>query len=243
VAFTRSQRLGGLALVGVLTVGVITAGVVTAQGSSDRSASASTETVSAPDTAKQAEQAEDAAPAAPAAPEEPRPTPVDKGAPVSADPAVQKQLAYTLAHWQNYNTSVYGVLGTTDCVNFASQTLIERGWEMDDEWWTSGTGADFEFSSPWVSSTAFRNYVASTGRATELTDDQRDQVKLGDIAQFDWDNSGDRDHTGIVTRIEGSGDDIVIYYAGHTEDTDYRSVDYAITERHPGGTAYYWSIP
>jgi hypothetical protein len=61
--------------------------------------------------------------------------------------------------------------------------------------------------------------------------------------QFDWDNSGDRDHTAIVSRIEGTGDNIVISYAGHTDDTDYLSVDYAITEKHPGGTAYYWSIP
>lgn len=243
MAFTRSQRLGGLALVGVLTAGVITAGVVTAQGSGDPSASASTETVAAPDTAKQAEQAEDAAPADPVAPEEPRPTPVDKGTPVSADPAVQKQLTYALTHWQNYNTAEYGVLGTTDCVNFVSQTLVERGWEMDDQWWTSGTGADFEFSSPWVSSTAFMRYLAASGRATALTDDQRDQVKLGDIAQFDWDNSGDRDHTAIVSRIEGSGDNLQIYYAGHTDNTDYRSVDWAITVNHPGASVYYWSVP
>ena len=96
---------------------------------------------------------------------------------------------------------------------------------MDDDWWTEGTGADFDFCSPWVSSTAFRDYLEESGRATALSDDQRDQVKLGDVVQFDWDNSGDRDHTAVVTRIEGSGDDIKIYYAGHTDDTDYRSVD------------------
>lgn len=238
MAFTRSQRLGGVVLVAVLTVGVVTAGVVTAQGSSDPTAS--TETVAAPDVSKQAEEV---APAPADVPEEPRPTPVDKGTPVSADPAVQKQLNYALAHWQNYNTAEYGVLGTTDCVNFASQTLIERGWEMDDQWWTSGTGADFTFSSPWVSSTAFMRYLAFSGRATALSDDQRDQVKLGDIAQFDWDNSGDRDHTAIVSRIEGSGDNLQIYYAGHTDNTDYRSVDWAITENHPGASVYYWSVP
>ena len=65
----------------------------------------------------------------------------------------------------------------------------------------------------------------------------------GDIVQFDWDNSGDRDHTGIVSKVEGSGDGISISYASHTEDADYRTVDFAITERHPGGTAYYWSVP
>lgn len=238
MAFTRSQRLGGLALVGVLTAGVLTAGVVTAQGSRDPSAS--TETAAAPDVVKQADEP---AAASRAVPEEPRPTPVDMGTPVSADPAVQKQLNYALAHWQDYNVAAYGVLGTTDCVNFVSQTLIERGWTMDTEWWTSGTGADFDFSAPWVSSTAFMHYLASSGRATALGDDQRDQVKLGDIAQFDWDNSGDRDHTAIVSRIEGSGDNLQVYYAGHTDNTDYRSVDWAITVNHPGASVYYWSVP
>ncbi|TFD31543.1 amidase domain-containing protein [Cryobacterium cryoconiti] len=172
-----------------------------------------------------------------------RAEPADAGEPVAVDAQAQAQVDYMLAYWTDYNTDAYGVITDNDCVNFTSQSLIERGWTMDDQWWSEGTGSDFDTSSPWISSTAFRDYVAQSGRATALTDDQRDQVKIGDVAQFDWDNSGDRDHTGVVTRIEGSGDDIQIYYAGHTDDTDYRSVDYAITEKHPGATAYYWSIP
>ena len=202
----------------------------------------------------------------------PRATPADAGTPVAVDTApvvtatptptaapvttaapapvaaastggVQAQVDYMLAHWTNYNTASYGVITDNDCVNFTSQSLIQRGWAMDANWWSKGTGSSFTHSNAWVSSTAFRNYLASSGRATALTDQQRDQVKVGDVVQFDWDNSGDRDHTGVVTRIEGSGDDIVIYYAGHTDDTDFRSVDYAITVKHPGATAYYWSIP
>ena len=169
--------------------------------------------------------------------------PAEAAAPVPVDAQAQAQVSYMLAHWTDYNPDAYGVITDNDCVNFTSQSLIERGWTMDDQWYAEGTGSDFVTSSPWISSTAFRDYVAQSGRATALTDDQRDQVKIGDVAQFDWDNSGDRDHTGVVTRIEGSGDDIQIYYAGHTDDTDFRSVDYAITEKHPGATAYYWSIP
>ena len=172
-----------------------------------------------------------------------RAVPAEAAEPVPVDPQVQAQVSYMIAHWTDYNTDAYGVIADNDCVNFTSQSLIERGWTMDDQWYAEGTGSDFVTSSPWISSTAFRDYVAQSGRATALTDDQRDQVKIGDVAQFDWDNSGDRDHTGVVTRIEGSGDDIQIYYAGHTDDTDFRSVDYAITEKHPGATAYYWSIP
>ena len=157
--------------------------------------------------------------------------------------AVTAQLAYVLKHWKHYNTADYGVVPDNDCVDFASQSLIVRGWKMDHDWWSEGTGEDFDFSSAWVSSTAFRDYLAKSGRAKALTDAQRDQVKLGDIVQFDWDDSGDRDHTAVVTRITGSGDTIKIYYAGHTDDTDYRSVDWAITVNHPGASVYYWSIP
>ena len=158
------------------------------------------------------------------------------------NPRVLAQLDYVNTYWRDYNDD-YGVITGNDCVNFASQSLLQRGWEMDGDWWSDGPSDAFDFSSPWVSSTAFRDYLDESGRARALTDDQRDQVKLGDIAQFDWDNSGDRDHTAVVTRIERSGDDITIYYGGHTDDTDFRSVDWAIEVNHPGATAYYWSIP
>ena len=173
----------------------------------------------------------------------PRAIPSVTPAPLAVDIGVQKQLAYVLAHWKNYNLAEYGLVGHNDCVDFASQSLIARGWAMDRDWWSKGSGSGFSSSKAWVSSTSLMRYLAGSGRATALTDAQRDKVKLGDIVQFDWDKSGDRDHTGIVTRIEGSGDKVKIYYAGHTDDTDYRSVDWAITVNHPGGLAYYWSIP
>ena len=226
MAVARPARIGIIALVlGGLVVGT----VALATSGADRTGSAQDGSTAA-----------DATVAADAAPRE---TPATTAAPVDVDPAVQAQLAYALAHWKDYNTAEYGVVPKNDCVNFTSQSLVARGWAMDEDWWTSGTGSDFDFSSPWVSSTAFMNYLADSGRATALADGQRDQVKLGDVVQFDWDNSGDRDHTAVVSRIDGTGDDIVIYYAGHTDDSDYLSVDFAITENHPGGTAYYWSIP
>jgi hypothetical protein len=70
----------------------------------------------------------------------------------------------------------------------------------------------------------------------------RDRVVLGDIVQFDWDGNGDRDHTGIVTRVDRTSVGTKVYFAGHTEDSDYRDVDQAITKDHPGGTAYYWHL-
>jgi len=45
--------------------------------------------------------------------------------------------------------------------------------------------------------------------------------------------------TAVITDADGS---ITIEYAGHTDATWHRSVDWAITELHPGGVVYYWSI-
>ena len=230
MAVARPARIGVVALV---LGGIVVGGVALATSSSERGTSGQTaSTDAAASVATTAEPEADT-----------RETPTAPAAPVEMDADVQAQLDYALTYWSDYNTADYGVVDGNDCVNFTSQSLVARGWAMDEDWYTSGTGSDFDFSSPWVSSTAFMNYLADSGRATALTDDQRDQVKLGDVVQFDWDNSGDRDHTAIVSRIEGTGDDIVISYAGHTDNTDYLSVDYAITEKHPGGTAYYWSIP
>ena len=226
MALTRWQ-LTGLGLVVVATVAV--AGVALSTAGTART-SDPTSTTDAAATPQQTATRE---------------VPTETPAPAAIDPAVQAQLDYVLAHWElgTYNGAEYGVVGENDCVNFTSQALIERGWQMDDVWNNPKNGNAYAASSAWISSTAMMNYIAESGRATALTDDQRDQVKVGDVAQFDWDNSGDRDHTGIVTRVEGTGADTTIFFAGHTLDSDYRSVDTAITEDHPGATAYYWSIP
>ncbi|MFE6966792.1 amidase domain-containing protein [Agromyces sp. NPDC057679] len=158
---------------------------------------------------------------------------------------VQAQIDYVLAHWQDTSSSEYGFLSDSNCVNFASQGLLSRGWQMDAEWWTSKDEEGYiDHGKPWVSSTLFRDYLqAHPERATQLTDAQRDQVKVGDIVQFDWDDSGDRDHTGTVTRVEKTSKGAVkVYFAGHTDPTDFRSVDESITELHPGAAVYYWSI-
>jgi hypothetical protein len=160
-------------------------------------------------------------------------------------PSVHAQLTYVRAHWDETTSDRFGFLLENDCVNFASQSLLARGWEPDDEWWYDEDGDPYSSSDAWRSSTALMWYLEDhPERATALTDDQRDQVEVGDIVQFDWDDSGDRDHTGIVTEVE-TGDDgeVRINYAGHTDATWDRSVDWAITEYHPGGVAYYWSIP
>ena len=163
----------------------------------------------------------------------------------SLSPAVAAQLTYARAHWRETDSDGFGFIDENDCVNFASQSLLARGWAEDDEWWYDESGDAYAHSKAWISSTVLMRYLEDhPERATALTDDQRDQVKPGDLVQFDWDDSGDRDHTGIVTAVVTERDgSITIEYAGHTDATWDRSVDWAITEHHPGGVAYYWSIP
>ena len=154
---------------------------------------------------------------------------------------VDRELAYVIRYWKHYNPA-YEALSDNDCVDFTSQALLQRGWKQQGDW----THADevLDSGSAWRSSTAFRDFMQEHPElGTALTDQQRSKVKLGDVVQFDWDRSGDRDHTGVVTRITRSkSGHIEIYFAGHTNDSDYRSVDTAVTKDHPGGLAYYWSL-
>jgi hypothetical protein len=153
---------------------------------------------------------------------------------------LDKQLNYLLKYWKHYNPA-YEPLDDNDCVDFTSQSLLRRGWKEQGAW--THAAAVLDSGLAWRSSTALRDFLGSHPElATPLTDDQRAKVKLGDIVQFDWDRSGDRDHTGVVTRIVHSTSGIKIYFAGHTKDSAYRSVDTAITKDHPGGVATYWSV-
>ncbi|AMB59749.1 amidase domain-containing protein [Microterricola viridarii] len=151
------------------------------------------------------------------------------------DPRVTAQTDYLLQHWSNYNLD-YTPIYDNDCANFTSQGLIARGWQMDESWnYSNGAG-----SAAWISSTAFQHYMeAHPERGTALGDDQRASVKVGDIAQFDWDGSGDRDHTSTVTRVDKTAAGVTIYVAGHSKDSDYWNVDEAISG---GGSVYYWSL-
>ncbi|MFF2273602.1 amidase domain-containing protein [Agromyces sp. NPDC058136] len=157
----------------------------------------------------------------------------------TSDPTIDAQLGYVLAHWNNYNTAEYTVLGGVDCANFTSQSLIARGWAMDAGWYYDrATGA---MSPSWSSSTAMRDWLSTRpDLATALDDSQRGLVKVGDIAQFDWDGSGDRDHTAVVTRVEHTANGTRIWVGGHTKDADYWDVDEALANG--GGSVSYFSL-
>ena len=157
----------------------------------------------------------------------------------TTNPAIDAQVGYVLTYWSSYNTAQYTVLSGVDCANFVSQSLIARGWAMDGDWYyDAGTGA---MGAAWASSTAFRDYLAARpDRATALDDSQRSLVKVGDVAQFDWDSSGDRDHTAVVTRVEHTESGTKIWVGGHTKDADFWDVDEALATG--GGYVTYFSL-
>ncbi|NQX27768.1 amidase domain-containing protein [Microbacteriaceae bacterium VKM Ac-2854] len=186
---------------------------------------------------------------APSEPPAPEPTEADPVEPASA--GVQAQLAYVLENYDNDFSDEYGFFDANDCANFVSQSLLARGWALDDDWWYSAEevsgaltdGNGHWYSSSWISATALNEYIASTG-ATPLTDDERDQVALGDVVLFDFDGSGDRDHSGVVTAVEtdAATGATSVSYASHSAAGDYRDVDWTITEQHPGGEAFYFHL-
>ncbi|MFF2272028.1 amidase domain-containing protein [Agromyces sp. NPDC058136] len=159
-----------------------------------------------------------------------------------SDP-VTAQMEYVEANWSSEWSDEFGFIDENDCMDFASQSLLARGWDEDEDWWYA-VGDAYESSAAWRSSTAFMEYLEEhPEKATALSDAQRAEVKVGDIVQFDWDVSGDRDHTGIVTAVIVNDDGSVdIRYAGHTDATWDRSVDWSISEYHPGAEVWYWSI-
>lgn len=124
---------------------------------------------------------------------------VDRG----TDPAVAAQVAYAQSHYKAPNSVEFGDLGGTDCVNFTSQTLLARGWKMTEGWGASKGDGGFEYTRAWISSTGFRDYLAGHPElATAVSWESKNLVQPGDVVQFDWDGSGDRDHTAIVSGIE-----------------------------------------
>lgn len=158
---------------------------------------------------------------------------------------VDRQLAYAMAHWNNYNTAQYGDLNPVggDCANFVSQTLIARGWQMNSEWYNHDAAADWSPAWGYVPAMDdyFRENAAQLG-LTEYSFDQRDKIKVGDIVMFDWNNNDSLDHVQVVSGVQNVDGRITIQMVGHNDDTDYRDFDHTITVDHPGATGHFWSL-
>ncbi len=155
------------------------------------------------------------------------------------------QMQYALAHWDDYNEAEWGNLNPVggDCANFVSQTLIQRGWTQNATWYNKNAAADW--SGAWGYVPTMHNWFSSDSGpdVTRLSLDQRDQVKVGDIGMFDWNVNDIPDHVMLVSSVEVVDGVTKIGFASHNLDGAYRDLDNAITVEHPGGTAWFWSIP
>lgn len=162
-----------------------------------------------------------------------------------ASTAVDNQMQYLMEHWQNYNVDEYGDLNSVggDCANFASQSLLERGWEMTDDWYNYDAGSDW--SGAWGYVPSFENWLTANPDlgATQLSFDQRDQVKVGDLVVFDWNDNDYLDHIQVVSAVKTVDGVTTIEMVGHNLDSNYRDLDETITVDHPDATGHFWSIP
>ena len=154
------------------------------------------------------------------------------------DSNVVKQIAYAQKHYKSPNKETFGDLGGTDCVNFVSQTLLARGWNLNPEWTYTP-----EFSRPWISSTGFREYLQTKPElATELSWKDRDLVQVGDVVQFDWDNSGDRDHTAIISGIQVINGKRELLHTSHSPAAFDWSITELLSEQDDRTQVYFWHL-
>lgn len=158
--------------------------------------------------------------------------------------AVDRQMQYLMTYWADYNVSEFGDLNSVggDCANFASQSLLLRGWTMTDDWYNYDAGADW--SAAWGYVPSFESWLTANPQlgATELSFDERSLVKVGDLVVFDWNDNDFLDHIQVVSAVTTVDGVTSIKMVGHNLDTNYRDLDETITVDHPGATGHFWSI-
>ena len=153
--------------------------------------------------------------------------------------SVAREMAY-VERWWNGRNPEFGSYGGTDCVNFTSQALLARGWRMDADWGTSVTLGRRASAAAWVSSTAMMRLLES--RPDLATPVDATEVRPGDVAQFDWDGSGDRDHTAIVSAVDDRDGAVQVFVAEHSPNGLRDSVSRRLAENGSRARVYYWRL-
>ncbi|MCU1528402.1 MAG: hypothetical protein JWP75_2165 [Frondihabitans sp.] len=158
---------------------------------------------------------------------------------------VDKEMEYAFSHWSaaTYNTAYenFNSVGG-DCQNFVSQSLEAAGLPQTSSWFYTSAGSH---SETWGYAPSFNSLLESTPPLgfTKLTDAQRSQLQVGDLAYFDWNNNGVPDHTMIVSGVTTVDGKTKVTLVGHNLDFDYRDLDTTITHDHPGATVWFWKLP
>lgn len=159
----------------------------------------------------------------------------------SDNTAVINQVDYAKAHYKNSNKKVFGDLGDVDCVNFTSQTLLARGWKMTPMWGQAFRNGKMEYTRAWINSTGFKEFLTKHPElATPVAYEDRAQIVVGDVVQFDWDNSGDRDHTGIISGIREDGTLLVSSHSPSAYDWPLDEV--IMSSFSPLTKTYFWHL-
>ena len=158
--------------------------------------------------------------------------------------AVDRQMNYAFSHWKEYNLAQYGDFNDRggDCMNFVSQTLVARGWTMNEGWYnTAGT----DWASPFIYVPDFDTWLVAHPEfgAVRLGLEDLDQVKIGDIVLMDWERNGFFNHAQIVSGVEVIDGQTRVLMIGHNLDSMYRDLVPTLREQSPAGVAYIWSLP
>lgn len=155
---------------------------------------------------------------------------------------VDAQVAYLRAHATDYDVEQWGDYNPAggDCVNFASQGLLARGWRMDGTWSSTGPwGA----SKAWRDTAAMDDYLSAQGFSFSTMADL-DRVRMGDVGVFDWgdDNPG-LDHTMTVSDVKYSPSGPILSFASHNTDGADRPLPKVLSESGSGASVRIYSIP
>ncbi|WP_164088460.1 amidase domain-containing protein [Frondihabitans sp. 762G35] len=158
---------------------------------------------------------------------------------------VDREMQYAFAHWRtaSYNPAYYDFNAVGgDCQNFVSQSLAAAGLPQTDDWFYRSQSAH---SESWGYAPTFDDHLEDTPSLgfTKRTDAQRSQLRIGDLAYFDWNHNGVPDHVMIVSGVSTVDGKTTVKLVGHNLDADYRDLDVAITKDHPGSTVWFYTLP
>lgn len=112
---------------------------------------------------------------------------------------------YANAWWNDYNPAY--PMFTDDCTNYVSQCLRAGGAPMwgapgrEQGWWI-GQGT---WSLSWSTAHSLRWYLAGSIKGLTATIvETPEQLQLGDVIVYDFENDGRFDHATIVTAKDGN---------------------------------------
>ncbi|WP_210470551.1 amidase domain-containing protein [Sporosarcina sp. 6E9] len=126
--------------------------------------------------------------------------------------------------WDGYNPA-YPKFEVDDCTNYVSQCLRAGGAPMwgypnrETGWWIGGG----KWSLSWSTPHSLRWYLAGSKRGMTATQvGSAEELDLGDVIVYDFQNDGRYDHSTIVTAKNG----LESLVNAHTYNVRHRTWDY-----------------